>query len=99
MLWINNVCCFYVQDPLDLMDLLDFVEILVRQDKPVLLDSLADKEAEVMLVVQEVQAPTETLAHPGMQVDLGRLDSRVREDQRVCLASLGHKEPQVHLVR
>lgn len=77
---------------------MDLVEIQVWQDKLVLLDSLAYKEAEVMLVVQEIQALMEILAHQGMQVHLGRLDSKVREDQQVWRVSLAHKEPQVQLV-
>lgn len=88
-----------LQDPLDLLDLLDLVEIQVWQDKLVLLDSLAYKEAEVILVVQEIQALVEILAHQGRQVHLGKLDSKGREDQQVWLVSLAHKEPQVQLVR
>lgn len=88
-----------LQDPLDLLDLLDFVEIQVRQDKVVLLDSLVYKEAEVRLVVQEMQALMEKLAHQGMQVHLGRLDNKAREDQQVWLVSLARKEPQVQVER
>lgn len=66
-----------LQDRLDPMDLQDFVEIQVWLDKLALLDSLACKEAEVMLVVQEAQALMETSGHQGMQVHLDRLDNRV----------------------